>query len=75
MFRDTLGVGPKAFSQLTRFRRALRAARQPDRANWASVAATAGYYDQAHLITEFRAIAGVTPQGLLGEHRAATLLG
>ena len=27
----------------------------------------AGYYDQAHLIAEFRAIAGVTPGALLSE--------
>ena len=32
-----------------------------------SIAATAGYYDQAHLIAEFRAIAGVTPRALLGD--------
>ena len=28
------------------------------RAGWAGIAAAAGYYDQAHLIAEFRATAG-----------------
>jgi AraC-like DNA-binding protein len=75
VFRETLGVGPKAFAKLARFHRALRAARQTPHASWANIAAAAGYYDQAHLIAEFRAIAGVTPRALLGELRAAPSLG
>jgi AraC-like DNA-binding protein len=70
LFRETVGVSPKAFARLTRFHRALRAARDDGRSGWASIAAAAGYYDQAHLIAEFRAIAGVTPRALLGELRA-----
>jgi AraC-like DNA-binding protein len=75
VFRETVGVSPKSFAKLTRFHRALRAARESAPASWASIAAAAGYYDQAHLIAEFRAIAGVTPRALLGELRAAPLLG
>jgi AraC-like DNA-binding protein len=75
VFRETVGVSPKAFAKLTRFHRALRAAREDSHASWASIAAGAGYYDQAHLIAEFRAIAGVTPRALLGELRAAPPVG
>jgi AraC-like DNA-binding protein len=74
VFRETVGVSPKAFARLARFRRALRAAREHDRASWASIATVAGYYDQAHLIAEFRAIAGVTPRALLAELCADTSL-
>jgi AraC-like DNA-binding protein len=70
VFRETIGVSPKAFAKLTRFHRALGAARQDAHAGWASIAAAAGYYDQAHLIAEFRTIAGVTPRALLRELRA-----
>jgi AraC-like DNA-binding protein len=74
-FRETVGVSPKTFAQLARFHRALHAARTTGRQpRWASIATAAGYYDQAHLIAEFRAIAGVTPRALLGELRAAPLL-
>jgi AraC-like DNA-binding protein len=75
VFRETVGVSPKAFAKLTRFHRALRVAREDGEASWASVAAAAGYYDQAHLIAEFRAIAGVTPRALLSELRAAPSVG
>jgi AraC-like DNA-binding protein len=71
LFRETVGVSPKTFAKLTRFRRALRAARADTGANWASIAVAVGYYDQAHLIAEFRSIAGMTPSALLGELRAA----
>lgn len=75
VFRETLGLGPKGFSQLMRFHRALHAAQSGRRASWASIAAAAGYYDQAHLIAEFRALTGVTPRALLGELRAAASIG
>ncbi|NVM90157.1 AraC-like DNA-binding protein [Variovorax sp. SG517] len=70
VFREALGTSPKAFARLTRFHRALRDARQDGRVDWAGIAAAAGYYDQAHLIAEFRAIAGVTPRALVDELRA-----
>ncbi len=69
VFRETVGMSPKAFVRVTRFHRALRAARKDAHASWASIAAEVGYYDQAHLIAEFRAIAGATPRALLGELR------
>lgn len=66
-FREAIGMSPKTFARLVRFHRALRAASAGGRPCWGSIAVAAGYYDQAHLIDEFRAIAGVTPPTLLGE--------
>lgn len=74
-FRDALGLPPKAVARLDRFARALRAAHAGAQASWASIAADAGYYDQAHLIAEFNAIAGVGPQALLAELRVAAPVG
>jgi AraC-like DNA-binding protein len=71
VFRETIGMGPKTFAKLARFRHAVRAARAENPASWATIAVAAGYYDQAHLISEFRAISGVTPQALISEFRAA----
>jgi AraC-like DNA-binding protein len=75
VFHEAVGVSPKAFAKLTRFRRALRAAQGGAPIGWASIAAAAGYYDQAHLIAEFRAIAGMTPRAFLDELTVAPPLG
>ncbi|RYZ42429.1 MAG: AraC family transcriptional regulator [Myxococcaceae bacterium] len=75
VFHETVGVSPKAYARLVRFHRALRSAREDPHDSWADIAADVGYYDQAHLIAEFRAITGLTPQGFLGELRAARLIG
>jgi AraC-like DNA-binding protein len=56
VFHEAVGVSPKAFAKLRRFNRALRAARARSNGHvgWASIAAGAGYYDQAHLIAHRR---------------------
>ncbi len=66
-FHEAAGMGPRSYARLLRFHRALGAARHAPRSDWARVAVACGYYDQAHLIAEFRAIAGVTPGVLLRE--------
>lgn len=72
VFRETVGLSPKTFAKLTRFHRALHLAREDARWSWANIAASAGYYDQAHLIADFHAIADATPRALLEELRAAS---
>lgn len=75
IFREAVGLSPKTFAKVTRFRRALHAARGERHPGWAGIAAAAGYFDQAHLIGEFRTIAGATPQALLAELRDARAIG
>jgi AraC-like DNA-binding protein len=60
-FLDRVGVGPKTFARVARFRRVLDAARRGRRPEWAGIAADLGYADQSHLIAEFREFAGSTP--------------
>lgn len=67
VFRDITGLSPKTFAKLKRFARAVDAAQEGDATPWSHVAAEAGYYDQAHLIAEFRSIAGTTPRAFLAE--------
>jgi AraC-like DNA-binding protein len=57
-FRRDVGLTPKAWARLARFRRALRMAGSLP---WDELALRAGYFDQSHLVREFRAIAGITP--------------
>jgi AraC-like DNA-binding protein len=60
-FREMVGLSPKTFQRVARFRRALERMQRRSRAPYAAVAAEAGYADQAHLIREFKALAGITP--------------
>ena len=62
-FVDSVGVAPKEFARGIRLQRAIRAsARSKD---WAAIARDAGYYDQAHLIGDFRDLTGLTPTAFL----------
>ncbi len=68
-FREWIGVGPKRFARLARFRAALqKMTAAPQRA---SAALDVGYYDQAHFIKDFRAFAGATPAAFLRDLRAS----
>lgn len=59
-FSDAVGTGPKTLSRIVRFNHALGLSRQAN-SDWADIAAECGYADQAHLVREFRDLAGVTP--------------
>jgi AraC-like DNA-binding protein len=59
---DESGVTPKHLCRILRFRRAYNEAFvNPD---WADIAALAGYFDQAHLIRDFREFTGRTPMAV-----------
>jgi methylphosphotriester-DNA--protein-cysteine methyltransferase len=61
LFRTEVGMTPKAFQRLQRFRRTLARIEDAQRIGWAGFALERGYYDQAHLIGEFSANSGLTP--------------
>ena len=63
-FRERVGLNTKTFAMVCRFRRASSALREAHGAalDWAGLASECGYYDQSHLIHEFRQFAGETPQ-------------
>jgi len=62
-FSNAIGIGPKTLSRIVRFNRALGLSRQ-DQSDWADIAADCGYADQAHLVREFRQLAGDPPTAL-----------
>ncbi|HBR69178.1 MAG TPA: hypothetical protein DEA55_07375, partial [Rhodospirillaceae bacterium] len=64
LFQQYVGLRPKSFSRILRFKHVMRLAEQGRIANWAELALLAGYYDQAHLIRDFRQFAGESPTQL-----------
>lgn len=67
LFLEQVGVAPKRYARLRRFREAVAAVQRGGRVEWAQVAADCGFHDQPHLVREFRAFSGMTP----GEYAAA----
>ena len=63
-FREQIGVTPKVYARLVRFRRAL-AMVESGTTSLADVACTTGYYDQPHFNAEFRELTGLSPRELL----------
>lgn len=67
-FRDEFGLGPKLAARVLRFERARRMLQSvPSFVTIAQVAATCGYYDQAHLNRDFVEFAGCSPTRFLAE--------
>jgi AraC-like DNA-binding protein len=60
-FLEQVGVGPKTFARVARFQRLLAHLRGRSAPSWAAAAADVGYFDQSHLIADFRELAGTTP--------------
>jgi len=65
-FLQAVGIPPKLFSRMQRFQRVFPAL-ESAHAGWADAAAACGYYDQAHLIRDFREFAGKPPAALLAD--------
>jgi AraC-like DNA-binding protein len=61
-FKTAVGISPKRLARITRFQRALRLLETRDGLQrGADTAAMCGYADQAHLIRDFREMAGCPP--------------
>ncbi len=61
-FRRVVGLAPRSLARIVRLRRLLDALDTfGDTVRWADLAASLGWYDQSHLIRDFRRHTGVTP--------------
>lgn len=61
LFRQHVGLSPRAFGRVARLHGCLRELRRSPAPRWAELAVDAGYFDQSHLVNEFRALCGLTP--------------
>jgi len=61
IFREQVGLTPKAFCRVRRFQHALQSIHNVPQVDWTQVALDCGYYDQAHFIHDFRSYSGLTP--------------
>ncbi len=61
LFRRDVGLGPKTLARIHRFKSAIGLLAGRDNVPWVELAAHCGYYDQSHLIRDFRNYSGFAP--------------
>jgi transcriptional regulator GlxA family with amidase domain len=61
LFREQVGIGPKVLARLLRFQSAAARVLADPGAPLAAVSGDSGYFDQSHMIREFVAFAGASP--------------
>jgi AraC-like DNA-binding protein len=66
IFTEAVGLNLKMFSRIVRLQAALKCARRAPVNDWALFALENGYYDQAHFISDFKDLTGVTPTNFFG---------
>jgi AraC-like DNA-binding protein len=64
-FREHVGLPPKLLARLIRFDRLMSRVKSGDVSSWGQLALEYGYYDQAHLIRDFRQFTGSSPREFL----------
>lgn len=69
-FTRIVGLTPRVLARLLRMRRLLAAIDVHGAVGWQALAADLGWFDQAHLIRDFRRHTGVTPTAYLAAQRA-----
>ena len=71
-FSQAIGVSPKMFSRIVRFQSVLRSIESATTPAILDAASDFGYYDQSHLINDFRQFAGVGPAVFFERSRQLT---
>lgn len=63
-FREQVGLSPKLYSRITRFNALFHRVRNDQTSDWQELLFKYKYFDQAHLIKEFKCFAGNSPSRL-----------
>ena len=64
-FKHKIGLTPKAYAQLYRFKYAMNYLKQNPQITWAELSSNSHYFDQAHMIRHFKKYVHVTPENLV----------
>lgn len=67
VFTTIVGVTPKGFARLQRFRHTITHIGRRPTIDWARLAIGCGYFDQSHLINEFKGYTNLTPEAYLAK--------
>ncbi len=59
--KERIGMNPKLYARILKFSNAYRIHESSPQLSWTKIAYEAGYYDQMHMIKDFKVFAGVSP--------------
>lgn len=62
IFRQHVGTSPKQFLRTLRFQRAIHSFAQNPETSLTALSYLSGYFDQSHMIREFKLLSGLTPK-------------
>jgi AraC-like DNA-binding protein len=71
--KERIGMNPKLYARILKFSKAYRLHEAGPHLSWAEIAYHAGYFDQMHMIRDFKSFAGVNPS-IIGKELLATPL-
>lgn len=66
-FQEMVGASPKQFMRIVRFQYAIHYKSRYPQASLTGVACECGFFDQSHMISEFRDFSGLTPKQYFAE--------
>jgi AraC-like DNA-binding protein len=67
LFSNEVGLTPKLFARVRRFQQVLQNIRTGVEFSWVDMAASCGYFDQAHFIHDFKEFSGINPTTYLAQ--------
>jgi AraC-like DNA-binding protein len=67
LFANEVGLTPKLFARVRRFQQVLQTIRTGAKFSGADIAASCGYFDQAHFIHDFKEFSGINPTTYLAQ--------
>lgn len=71
--RERIGMNPKTYARILRFSKAYRLREASPDQSWIEIAYQAGYYDQMHMIRDFKVFAGANPSVIEQQLRCTPL--
>ena len=74
IFQEEVGLSPKLYYRVQRFQHVLELIASGRDIDWASIALTCGYFDQAHFIHDFQTFAGINPTAYVSDLTAQRIV-
>ena len=65
LYKRAVGLTPKTFARLSRFRMVMDRLEDPSAESWVGIAIDRGFFDHAHLVRDFHQFAGEAPEAFL----------